>query len=125
MNDPKDLIETTANYLYHIDGDCSPELYGAIALLRQLINEEFLDKNKTVSSQFIFDIINPAVQALIDEARIDEAANMLTLLDTEFAYYAGGKPYSKAIGTTNDNARTKKVIDDRIKELCTPNNKGE
>lgn len=47
----------TVNYLYPIKEDVSPEVYQAIATLRQLINEEFVGKNKTVSSQFIYDIL--------------------------------------------------------------------
>jgi len=70
-----DKLEETAKYLYVIEGECDPELYQAIATLRQLINEEFSPK-KSLSSQFIYDIINPAHQTLITkrerEARIDE-----------------------------------------------------
>lgn len=57
---PEDLdsaIQKTANYLYKIDGEVTPEQYQAISMLRQLINEEFVGKDKLVSSQFIYDIL--------------------------------------------------------------------
>lgn len=57
---PKELdsaIQKTANYLYKIDGEVTPEQYQAISMLRQLINEEFVGKDKLVSSQFIYDIL--------------------------------------------------------------------
>lgn len=57
------------------------------------------------------------IKQLINQARIDELEKVLPALDKEFAYYAGGKPYSKATGTVNSQARTKKIIDDRLKEL--------
>jgi len=59
----KDLeaaVKETADYLYNIKGDVTAEQYLAIDRLRQLINEEFIGKDKTVSSQFIYDIISPA-----------------------------------------------------------------
>lgn len=65
MNKQTDKLDGAAErvvkYLYHIDGDCSPELYRLIDTLRQLINEEFVGKDKSVSSQFLFDIIQPAL----------------------------------------------------------------
>ena len=51
-------IKETTDYLYKIDGECPPELYQAIDTLRQLINEEFKPE-KSLSSQFIYDIIYP------------------------------------------------------------------
>jgi hypothetical protein len=61
------------------------------------------------------------IQELIEQqvliGRIDELGNVLPLLDEEFAYYSGGKPYSNATGTENKNARTKKVIETRQKTL--------
>ena len=53
----ENAAQKTIDYLYKIKGDCSPELYEAIATLRQLINEEYLHKNKSVSSQFIYDVL--------------------------------------------------------------------
>jgi len=68
-------VQKTVDYLYNIKGDVEPELYQAIATLRQLINEEFKPK-ESISSQFIYDILNPAISAYttnkIIEARIDE-----------------------------------------------------
>ena len=55
--DIENAAQKTIDYLYKIEGDCSPELYEAIATLRQLINEEYLHKNKSVSSQFIYDVL--------------------------------------------------------------------
>lgn len=53
---PIERLEKTADYLYKIDGDCPPEIYQAIATLRQLINEEF-KPTKPLSSQFIYDVL--------------------------------------------------------------------
>jgi hypothetical protein len=50
--------------VYTIEGECPEELEQAIGMLRQLINEEFKPK-KTVTSQFIYDIIYPAVKELL------------------------------------------------------------
>lgn len=58
-----------------------------------------------------------AIAAKINEMLIGEVSNILPLLDAEFAYYAGGKPYSNATGTTDKNSRIKKVIENRIAEL--------
>ncbi len=58
----------TVNYLYviedsSVDGkDIDPGLFEAIGRLRQLTNEEFVGKDKTISSQIIYDIISPAIQ---------------------------------------------------------------
>ena len=68
MEDVEAAARETVDYLYKIEGECPPELYKAIDRLRQLINEEFVGKDKTVSSQLIFDIVNPAITALIQEA---------------------------------------------------------
>lgn len=61
------------------------------------------------------------IEALITEqvrlGRIDEVKNFLSLLDEEFAYYAGGKPYTKATGTVSHTARVKKIADDRLAQL--------
>lgn len=56
----------TANYLYKIEeseviGKLTPELFQAISTLRQLINEEFVHKGKSVSSQLIYDILMQAI----------------------------------------------------------------
>lgn len=56
-----EAVQNTVDYLYTIKGDCSDELYQAIATLRQLINEEFVPNGKSVSSQFIYDIIAPTL----------------------------------------------------------------
>lgn len=62
--------QKTVDYLYKIEGDCSPELYQVIDRLRQLINEEFVGKNKSVSSQVIYDILNPKLHKLLVAERI-------------------------------------------------------
>lgn len=74
-----DAAKKTVDYLYKVEGDCPPELYQAIATLRQLINEEFKPE-KSLSSQFIFNIINPAIKTLLDTA-VQEA--------NEQGFYAG------------------------------------
>lgn len=51
------LAQKTIDYLYTIDGEIEPELAQAIAMLRQIINEEFIARNKLVSSQLIYDLI--------------------------------------------------------------------
>lgn len=54
----------TAGYLYPIKGDVSPELRERIGILRQLINEEYVGNNRSVSSQLIYDILKPAIPEL-------------------------------------------------------------
>lgn len=72
MKDNIDIaVQKTVDYLYTIKGECSPELYTAINRLRQLINEEFVGKNKLVSSQLIFDILEQAIQQELLKARIE------------------------------------------------------
>jgi len=70
MSKEEDFREAVGSVmdLYKIDGECSPELAAAFGTLRQLINEEFLHKNKFISSQLIYDILYPRIQALIAEA---------------------------------------------------------
>lgn len=53
--------EKAANYLYSLNDDCPKELRQPIATLRQLINEEFVHKGKSVSSQFIWDILKKGI----------------------------------------------------------------
>ena len=65
-------LRKTADYLYKIEGDCSPELYQAIDRLRQLTNEEFVGKNKQVSSQLIYDILIEAIQREVKKGRVEE-----------------------------------------------------
>jgi hypothetical protein len=59
-----ETIKDIAHHLYNIEGDCDPELYKAIATLRQLINEEF-KPTKSVTSQFIYDILSPCLNQLM------------------------------------------------------------
>lgn len=68
------------DYLYNIDGEVSPELYRAIDRLRQLVNEEFVGKNKSVSSQLIYDIISPVVDTETAKARYDGIETVLLKL---------------------------------------------
>lgn len=56
-----DAARKTAEYLYSIDPTCPDEFASRIATLRQLINEEYIGKNRTISSQFIYDILKPAI----------------------------------------------------------------
>ena len=64
-------LENIAHKLYTIDGDCSPGLRKAIDTTRQLINEEFVHNKKQVTSQVIYDLMYPAIQAELDQ--IDES----------------------------------------------------
>jgi vacuolar-type H+-ATPase subunit E/Vma4 len=68
MKDLEEAARKTAEYLYNIDGEVTPEIYEAIGRLRQLINEEFKPE-KSVSSQLIYSIMNPAIEAYIAEQR--------------------------------------------------------
>ena len=72
----EEAAKKTVEYLYPIKGDVKPELAEIIGLLRQLINEEFVGKNKSISSQILYDILNPKLEALITQetarARLDE-----------------------------------------------------
>ena len=52
-----DAIQKTIDYLYKIEGDVTPEQYQVIDRLRQLINEEFVGKDRQISSQIIYDIL--------------------------------------------------------------------
>lgn len=61
----RDAARKTAEYLYSIKGDCPPEIAQAIDSLRQMANEEFVAKKKSVSSQLIYDLIYPALEAII------------------------------------------------------------
>lgn len=86
-----EAAKKTANYLYVIEdstvmGEIDPELYQTIATLRQLINEEFLGKNKIVSSQFIYDILKPYITKANKEARIDEIKKWHTMIRRLAAY---------------------------------------
>lgn len=83
-------IQNTADYLYKIDGECSTELQQAIAILRQLINEEYVGKDKTVSSQLIYDIINPAITKEIKQAK-KEQARLLDALGLMYSQYCSDK----------------------------------
>lgn len=74
--DAKLDLQKVANYLYVIedseinDGQIDPKLFEAISMLRQLINEEFVHKGKSVSSQLIYDTINPILRTLLIEAEV-------------------------------------------------------
>ena len=71
----REAAQKTVDYLYKIEGDCPPELYKAIATLRQLINEEFKPE-KQLSSQFIFDIISPAFHTYGNRERLDKTLRL-------------------------------------------------
>lgn len=51
QNTAKDTIK----YLYNITGDVTPKQYEVISTLRQLINECYVQENKQVGNQFIYD----------------------------------------------------------------------
>lgn len=70
-----DAAKKTVDYLYNIDGDCPDEVYRAIAMLRQLINEEFKPE-KSLSSQFIYDIIYPAITEQVRLGKIELLAKI-------------------------------------------------
>lgn len=68
MGEPKSNEQTireaaikTAEYLYGVEGDTFQGEVEAIGQLRQLINEEFVGKNKTVSSQLIYNMMHPFI----------------------------------------------------------------
>lgn len=67
----EEAARKTAKYLYHINAEVHPELYQAIATLRQLINEEYKPE-RSISSQLIYTILEPAIQQLIREERLIE-----------------------------------------------------
>lgn len=56
--------------LYRLEEGVDPYIATKIGILRQLINEEFVSKNKLVSSQFIYDVlkdgINQQVKSVLD-----------------------------------------------------------
>ena len=62
--------------MYKIKGDVSPEMYQIIDSLRQIINEEFVARGESISSQALYDLLNPKVlpkikvQEAIVEARM-------------------------------------------------------
>lgn len=51
-----EAVKKSADYLYSLPKDCPEELTKAIDTLRQLINEEFVIKDKNISSQLIYDL---------------------------------------------------------------------
>lgn len=57
IDDLEKAAQTTADYLYKIEGVLTPQQALAIGNLRQLINEEFVATGKQISSQFIYDIL--------------------------------------------------------------------
>lgn len=71
MDDLGAAAKKTVHYLYNIDGDVDSDIYKVIATLRQLINEEFKPE-KSLSSQFIYDILNPVLTSKLKE--VDRAA---------------------------------------------------
>jgi hypothetical protein len=62
MSTDKELekLKSSLTKLYDIDADCPKELRQAIGILRQLLNEEY-NPSRPVTSQFIYDIIYPAI----------------------------------------------------------------
>lgn len=111
-DDIAEAAKKTADYLYTIKGDCPKDLYQAIGRLRQLINEEFVGKDKSVSSQLIYDIINPTLLALIEannrQARIDELLG-LNKIALKVAR-AKGTGYEE-LSTAYDNAVIKRLAE--------------
>ena len=104
-----------AHYLYVIEdstviGDIDPLLYEAIGTLRQLINEEFKPA-KSLSSQFIYNILNLKLQKLIttkcQEARIEatEKENLrwvaLAQAHRPYCSPAGNKMLTRMMGRKN------------------------
>jgi hypothetical protein len=77
-----DKAQKTVDYLYSLDDSCPPELRQAIGILRQLTNEEFVHKDKTISSQLIWDILKEAFTKQIEieklRARIDSYIDITT-----------------------------------------------
>ena len=100
----REAAQKTVDYLYKIEGDCPPELYKAIATLRQLINEEFKPE-KQLSSQFIFDIISPAFHTYGNRERLDELKRFIEYRVISHSF--GEKARSVSV----------KKIEERIEEL--------
>lgn len=88
-----DKLNKSLDYLYSLNTDTAipPELVVGIGILRQLINEEFVGHNKTISSQIIYDILAPelilAIRNAVNEARIDEVKLLGTLDVRSIAVY--------------------------------------
>lgn len=57
QDDMQKIAGEVAEYLYSLSDDCPKELRQPIDMLRQLINEEFVAKDKQISSQIIWDIL--------------------------------------------------------------------
>lgn len=57
---PKEI--NSIEKLYKLEADCTPEAKVAIGLLRQLINEEFVPKNRLVPSQMIYDMLKDVIR---------------------------------------------------------------
>ena len=76
--DAEELLTKVAD-LYKIEGEVSSEVATAIDILRQLINEEFVPQGKMVSSQFIYDIVYPAIAQRIAE-QVEAAARNALLI---------------------------------------------
>lgn len=86
----EDAAKKTVEYLYSLSDDCPPELAKAIDRLRQIINEEFIHSNKTISSQIIWDLLKESYQADLDakvrEARVDEITRLRGDTDIDLSY---------------------------------------
>jgi hypothetical protein len=61
-----DAAQKTVEYLYALSDDCPKELRQAIDTLRQITNEEFVHKDKSISSQLIWDLLKPAVDQMLN-----------------------------------------------------------
>lgn len=110
QKDIEQAAKDIADYLYKIEGECPPELYEAISMLRQFINEEFKPA-KLISNQIIYDILYPKLsEAFVSKDEIlearpaymhSESPEMLNegWVDHEYiAYNLALKDWSKALG---------------------------
>ncbi len=97
--DAEELLTKVAD-LYKIEGEVSSEVATAIDILRQLINEEFVPRGKMVSSQFIYDIVYPAIaQRIAEQVEAEKQNLIITMIQNQeqitraWERYRGNKTY--------------------------------
>lgn len=73
-------LDKNLNQLYSIKGECPEELAQIFSMLRQLINEEFVHKNKLITTQDIYDVLYPKITEYFTareiEARVSECKKL-------------------------------------------------
>lgn len=106
-----EMLQQTADYLYTIEGDCSPEARKFIDTTRQIINEEFVHMGKTVSSQFLFDMIKPVIE---DAERRGAARAAATFDATTFMRGARVEELEYILAHASGGGDWRRVIEQRI-----------